>query len=161
MRITNISSIYRSMPSFFAIGVILFSVGALLSGSLRSTTIHSDPLRSVGWVQMSDHAREEYELDLQTLKSELQLRPDQNTDWAHVESALNESYHEFLIIPSQLFAEKRSLMERIDLVTAANRDSEPIMRLCAAIKKLFGALDERQRIVLDRRVLSVDPVARR
>jgi hypothetical protein len=91
-----------------------------------------------------------YEADIQALKTELHLTIEQRGVWARAEAALRNAFSEYVTIPPELLEADRTLVQRIDLVAAANLKSGKAQELCAAMRSLFDSADEGQRAILER-----------
>jgi hypothetical protein len=100
-----------------------------------------------------------YESDIQALKTELHLAVEQRGIWARAEAALRNAFSEYVNIPPESFEADRTLVQRIDLVAAANLKSRNVQELCVAMRSLFDSADEGQRAVLERSIFPLNATA--
>jgi hypothetical protein len=100
-----------------------------------------------------------YEADIQALKAKLHLTIEQRGVWARAETALRDAFSEYVNIPPKLFETDRTLVQRIDLVAAANLQSEKAQELCAAMRSLFDSADEGQRAILEQWIFPTNTTA--
>jgi hypothetical protein len=108
---------------------------------------------SDGRMAVMEHEQQLYEADILLLKRKLHLTNEQRGVWDRAEAALHSAFPEFVNIPPEMFEADRKLVQRIDLVAAANLKSRKTQELCAAMRSLFDNSDEEQRAILERWIL--------
>jgi len=158
MLLTTLSNL---LPTRYAIWRLIFWMSIIASifclatfAVVISEKVQSPPIRKLEWVSRAEGVESEFEFDIQRLKLELQLRNDQEDVWYQVELAFRESSLELIRISPKMFDGKMAFIQRINLMTAENQNSEVVRNLCGALKSLFYNLDDKQRNVLEQRVLA-------
>jgi hypothetical protein len=134
------------IASFCIYGFVTIGARSQLSTAAASPTID-------GHMAAIEQEKQLYEADIRALKHELHLTVGQRGEWARAEAALRSALSEFIYIPPGMFEADKTLLQRIDLVSAANLNSRKTQELCAAMRSLFENVNEDQRSILERWIL--------